>query len=71
MAAKKKDTTVFDINSVVGLTEEDAKAKIAAAGLKCRIRNKDGQAFIGTCDYRTDRVNLGIANGKVTSASIG
>lgn len=70
MAAKKK-TGVFDVSKLVGLTEEDAKTKITAAGLKCRVRNRDGQAFVGTCDYRMDRVNLSITDGKVTSASLG
>lgn len=57
--------------SLVGLTEEDAMVKIAESGLRTRLRSKDGQSFMGTCDYRMDRVNLHIENGKVTKASIG
>lgn len=73
MAAKKKskeDTKTFPKN-LVGLTEEAAKAKITELGMKVRVRNRDGETFMGTCDYRTDRVNLSIDNGKITNATIG
>lgn len=79
MAAKKKkaETTAeensktLDIKKLVGLTEADAVAKIVAAGMKCRVRNRDGKAFIGTCDFRMDRINLSIESGKVINATIG
>jgi hypothetical protein len=73
MATKKKTkeaTKTFPKN-LVGLTEEDAKAKITALGMKCRVRNRDGERFMGTCDYRLDRVNLSISDGKVSNATIG
>lgn len=79
MAAKKKKaentaeetSKTLDVKKLVGLTEDDAKAKILTAGMKCRVRNRDGQAFMGTCDFRMDRVNLSIDSGKVTNATIG
>lgn len=73
MAAKKKSkeaTKTFPKN-LVGLTEESAKAKITELGMKCRVRNRDGETFMGTCDYRLDRINLSITDGKVTNATIG
>jgi hypothetical protein len=73
MAAKKKvkEATQTFPKNLVGLTEDEAKAKITDLGMKVRIRNRDGETFMGTCDYRRDRVNLSIDNGKVTNATIG
>ena len=56
---------------LIGLTEEDAVNKVAGAGMKCRIRSRDGNPFIGTCDYRLDRFNLTIEKNLVTKASLG
>ena len=62
---------MIDLNSLVGLTEVEALDEIAHNNMKVRIRNRDGQAFMGTCDYRMDRVNLNIKNNLVVSATIG
>jgi hypothetical protein len=58
-------------NQYVGMTEEDAMAAITKNKMTPRVRSKDGKAFMGTMDYRTDRVNLTIEDGKVTQATIG
>lgn len=63
--------TTLNLSSLLGLTESDAVTTIEAAEMKARVRSREGQAFIGTCDYRTDRVNLHIMGGKVTKATIG
>lgn len=55
----------------VGMTEEEAVQAIQAAGLKARIMCRDGQRYVGTCDFRLDRVNLTITQGKVTNATVG
>jgi hypothetical protein len=39
--------------------------------MKARIRSREGKAFVGTCDYNVDRVNLHIMGGKVTKATLG
>jgi hypothetical protein len=61
----------LNVNSLIDLSEEVAIEKIKRAGMQARIRNRDEQAFMGTCDYRIDRVNLIIKNNLVVSASIG
>lgn len=56
---------------LVGMTEGAALAKIQKAGFQARVRERDGEHFMGTCDYRTDRVNLRISKGKITAAYVG
>lgn len=55
----------------VGLTEAEAENKVRDDGKEPRITGRDGKAFIVTRDYRTDRVNLVIVDGKVISAKLG
>lgn len=69
--ARDMKSNISLAESLVGLTEEEAVAKITDSGMRVRVRSKDGESFMGTCDYRMDRVNLHIENGKVTKASIG
>lgn len=56
---------------VIGMEKQAAIDLIKSKGFRVRVRSEDGQAFVGTCDYRTDRFNLNIENGKVTSVSKG
>jgi len=62
---------MFDLNSLEDLEEKEAIALVKAAGLKCRVVERNGKPFIVTRDYKTDRVNLHIAFDKVYKASIG
>lgn len=56
---------------VVGLTETEATVALEEAGFMVRVAERDGEMFMLTRDYRADRVNLVIAGGVVTSATIG
>lgn len=56
---------------LVGLTKEEAVAKLTAAGSRYRIRMVDGQGCVGTCDYRLDRFNLILENNIVTKVTMG
>lgn len=56
---------------IVGLSELEATASLEAAGFTVRIAARDGEDFILTQDYRTDRVNLVVDGGVVTNAEIG
>lgn len=60
------------LDSLSGLTEEEAINKIAGLGGIPRIIAENGNYFIGTCEFRTDRVNYAIENGRVVKgANIG
>ncbi|TCW87607.1 hypothetical protein C5O80_03530 [Burkholderia sp. SRS-46] len=50
-------------DALVGQSEADAVAKLG--GCPWRVSERDGQSLPGTMDYREDRRNLGIRNGKV------
>ncbi|UTV56130.1 hypothetical protein [Burkholderia arboris] len=50
-------------DALVGRTEADAKAQLD--GCLWRVLERDGQSLPGTMDYRPERRNLGIRDGKV------
>jgi hypothetical protein len=52
----------------VGKTIEDVNVILKESGKFGRIRSEDNTQFVGTCDYRLDRVNLSVENGIVTEA---
>ncbi|MFT7607165.1 MAG: putative lipoprotein YbaY [Candidatus Aldehydirespiratoraceae bacterium] len=56
---------------VLGMSEDDARAHIEAAGMSARTMMRNGEAFVGTTDYRLDRVNLTIEDDVVTEATVG
>jgi uncharacterized lipoprotein YbaY len=56
---------------VLGMSEDDARARIEAAEMSARIVMRNGEAFAGTADYRLDRVNLTIEDDVVTEATLG
>ena len=58
-------------SSFVGLTEEEANAKAIKADLPHRVINRDGQSLPVTRDYRPERLNFTIENGKVTAVTNG
>jgi len=50
-------------DALIGKSEQDATALLK--GCLWRISERDGKALPGTMDYREERRNLGIQNGKV------
>ncbi|WP_193098139.1 hypothetical protein [Burkholderia sp. Z1] len=50
-------------DALVGKTEADAAAQLD--GCLWRVLERDGKALPGTMDYREERRNLGIRDGKV------
>jgi hypothetical protein len=58
-------------NKYIGLSEEDAQQQIKADGLCSRIMGRDGESYFGTCDFRLDRVNLIISDGRIITADLG
>lgn len=61
----------IDLTALVGQTVEEAQRLARAQGYKFRIIVQDGKSFFVTADYRTDRVNVEVAAGKVVRADIG
>jgi len=59
------------IEKIKDLTEELALEVIKQANMKSRILEKDGVNFMGSMDYKVDRVNLFLKDGKVYKATIG
>ncbi len=59
----------IDLRGLVGLDVGEAEARVRAKGLRFRVVEKDGEPLPVTCDYRTDRVNVSVANGKVVRAA--
>ena len=60
-----------DTDAYVGLLLSEAKALAAADGVTFRILRNDDQTFVGTMDYRTDRLNFHVDDGIVTSCTKG
>ncbi len=56
---------------LIGLTEAEAQKVAAELGWQVRVAMRDGEAFILTLDYQTNRVNLTIVSGSVTAVVVG
>ena len=61
----------MNIDDIIGMTKADAIALLKEHSISYRVRSTDGVAHIGTADLRPDRVNLFIADGKITSYRFG
>ncbi len=59
------------IANLFGLSEQEAEAKVVAAGFICRVWARDNESILHTAEHRTDRVNLTIENKKVTKVHLG
>jgi hypothetical protein len=60
-----------EADSLVGLTESEATATAKGNGWIVRIAARDGENFMLTTDYVTNRVNLTIKKSVVTSVVVG
>jgi hypothetical protein len=56
---------------LIGLTEAEAQKVATELGWQVRVAMRDGEAFILTLEYQTNRVNLTITKGFVTAVVIG
>lgn len=62
---------MMNLNDLLGLPEDKAVSLAGEHGFDVRITRRDGNYIAVTRDYRTDRINLWIELGKVTSAHVG
>jgi hypothetical protein len=60
-----------DAPDVVGRTEAEATAVVEQSGFTVRVVARDGEYYMITQDFRTDRVNLVVEAGRVTGAYVG
>ena len=56
---------------LIGLTEAEAQKVAAELGWQVRVAMRDGEAFMLTTDFETNRVNLTIVAGSVTAVVVG
>jgi hypothetical protein len=56
---------------LIGLTEAEAQKVATELGWQVRVAIRDGEAFMLTKDFQTNRVNLTIAAGLVTAVVVG
>lgn len=66
-----QELTQDSADSLIGLTEDEARKVTAERGWALRVAMRDGEAFMLTTDYREDRVNLTVEKNTVTSVQIG
>lgn len=59
------------LQKLIGKEEKEAIKLIEDNNYKSRIVSRDGNHYIVTKDYKTDRINLDIDLGVVTYASFG
>ena len=56
---------------LIGLTEAEAQKVATELGWQVRVAKRDGEAFMLSQDYQTDRVNLTITKGLVVAVVVG
>jgi hypothetical protein len=59
------------VKKLIGLTEAEAQKVATELGWQVRVAMRDGEAFMLTTDYQTNRVNLTITKGYVTFVVVG
>lgn len=62
-----KNFGIITEKDYVGKTLEDAEKKAKNDGFTTRVVEKDGQQYMVTMEYRTDRINFRVRNNIVTS----
>lgn len=60
----------FDTRILLRMTEEQAIAKVRDAGCLLRVIGRDGHGFALRADFRANRVNVTIEQGRVTSVGV-
>lgn len=61
----------LEIDKIKGMSVEDAGKHLRTLSYGMRITSRDGEHYIVTCDYRTDRVNVAVVDDKIIGWSIG
>jgi hypothetical protein len=56
---------------LIGLSEDEARKVADGLGWTVRVAMRDGEAFMLTEDFQTNRVNLTVTKGSVTAVTVG
>jgi len=70
-ASVASPTSTVPTEAVIGMTVDEATAWATEHNYTVRVVEIDGQGQPATMDYRSDRINLVVNNGVVTSAKMG
>ena len=70
MRSQIEKTRAF-ASTLVGMNINDAQALTSGTGFSLRIVQQDGEYFMVTMDYRTNRIDLVINNDIITEVSVG
>jgi len=61
----------LNVNDLVSMDIAEAKKLIFSKGWRFRVVRQDGIDLVHSAEHRNDRVNLRVASGIVTDATIG
>ena len=65
------DPVQLSAQELIGLSEDEAQKVATESGWTVRVEMRDGEAFMLTKDFQTNRVNLTITKGSVTAVTVG
>jgi hypothetical protein len=71
MKTRTPPETPEDLKPLLGATLAEAEAAAQSAGYASRVISSDGRPHVATRDYRLDRINLWLVDGKVAAAFLG
>jgi len=57
--------------NLVGKSYSEAESLCKEHKIALRIRSRNGVSYMGTCDYRVDRINVDVDDNQIVTASIG
>lgn len=61
----------FELEYLIGKNKDDAQKIVENYGYSFRITSENGNDYMITCDFRTDRVNVKIEDDLIISAELG
>lgn len=57
------------LDAIIGMSVEEAEEYLARMHLSLRTMSIDGEALVGTCDWKPNRVNVSVVDGRVDEVS--
>jgi hypothetical protein len=70
-AVDPTDPVQLSAQKLIGLSEDEAQKVADGLGWTVRVAMRDGEAFMLTTDFQTNRVNLTVTKGSVTAVTVG